>query len=318
MNTLILNREFAPPADGWHQIIPLGSFPATADGQTVTQRIDAEAAQAICNRFAESAQAPNFAGLLVDFDHFSLDTAQPSRAAGWITALQNRADGVYAQIRWTPAGESAIKGGEYRYCSPVFNRAECETLSTGELRPLSLLNLALTNDPNLKTLKPLTNRSTNPERPPMPNLLKLLGLPETATEAEAEAALQAKLDRLTELEASAADAQAEADLKPFDGQIENRAAAKAALLANRTQGLALLAALKKPGLPPGEEQPGRQVLPNRKTAVMPGTAADTARVADSARAAQLRNRAAEIQKAQKVPYARAWQLAEAETAPSPA
>ena len=42
------------------------------------------------NRFNEEARAENFAGLLVDFDHFSLDGEKRSEAAGWIVALEAR------------------------------------------------------------------------------------------------------------------------------------------------------------------------------------------------------------------------------------
>ena len=42
------------------------------------------------NSFRQDAEAANFAGILVDFDHFSLDGERRSEAAGWITALECR------------------------------------------------------------------------------------------------------------------------------------------------------------------------------------------------------------------------------------
>ena len=72
MNALLLNRDgFQTPADGWYQVAPMGEFVHAQAG--LTQVVDSEGCAAMANRFAEQAKAPNFAGLLVDFDHFSLD-----------------------------------------------------------------------------------------------------------------------------------------------------------------------------------------------------------------------------------------------------
>ena len=162
MNALLLNRDgFQTPADGWYQIAPLGEFGHAQAG--VTQVVDAEACAAMANRFAEEAKAPNFAGLLVDFDHFSLDGEKKSEAAGWITALENRDGGLFAKIRWSDVGESAVKGGRYRFLSPVWTRADCADLGNGRVRPMRLLNAAVTNDPNLKGMAPLSNRNQNSE-----------------------------------------------------------------------------------------------------------------------------------------------------------
>jgi hypothetical protein len=77
---LILNRDFRLPDDGWYQIAPLGEFPHfVAD---VIQVIDQEACVAMAARVTADAHTPNFPGLLVDFDHFSLDGKKRSEAAG--------------------------------------------------------------------------------------------------------------------------------------------------------------------------------------------------------------------------------------------
>jgi phage I-like protein len=129
--------------------------------------------------------ADNFPGLLIDFDHFSLDAAKHSEAAGWITDLKfvssGEADsqlvtdnrqlttgspsGLLAQIRWSDTGEAAVKGGRYRFLSPVWAKSDCEDLGNDRLRPVRLLNAAVTNDPNLKGILPLSNR--NSDAPPV-------------------------------------------------------------------------------------------------------------------------------------------------------
>jgi phage I-like protein len=157
MNTLILNREYALPSDGWYQIAPIGEFPHAGAG--VIQVIDQEACIAMAARFAADANTPNFPGLLVDFDHFSLDGEKRSEAAGWILGLENRENGLWAQIRWSDLGEEAVKGGRYRFLSPVWARSDCVDLGNGRVRPVRILNAAVTNDPNLKGMVPLSNRA---------------------------------------------------------------------------------------------------------------------------------------------------------------
>jgi phage I-like protein len=89
MNALLLNRDgFQMPVDGWYQVAPLGEFAHAQAG--LVQVVDAEACAAMVNRFADEAKGANFAGLLVDFDHFSLDGEKRSEAAGWITGLEMR------------------------------------------------------------------------------------------------------------------------------------------------------------------------------------------------------------------------------------
>ena len=164
MNSLLLNRDgFQMPADGWYQVAPLGEFAHAQAG--LVQVVDPEACAAMANRFADEAQGANFAGLLVDFDHFSLDGEKRSEAAGWITALENRDGGLFAKIRWSDVGEEAVKGGRYRFLSPVWARSDCVDLGNGRVRPVRLLNAAVTNDPNLKGMQPLSNSAAAADAP---------------------------------------------------------------------------------------------------------------------------------------------------------
>jgi len=84
----ILLDSFEMPADGWYQLAPVGEFPHAACG--VVQVVDRDACDAMANKFKAEAAVENFAGLLVDFDHFSLDGEKRSEAAGWITDLAMR------------------------------------------------------------------------------------------------------------------------------------------------------------------------------------------------------------------------------------
>jgi len=95
---IILNRNFELPADGWHQLAPLGDFPHAAAG--ITQIIDETACLRMVAAFEnEQAAADNFPGLLIDFDHFSLDATRHSEAAGWLTKPKPRKAGVLSGRR---------------------------------------------------------------------------------------------------------------------------------------------------------------------------------------------------------------------------
>ncbi|NLE66720.1 MAG: hypothetical protein GX608_04785 [Lentisphaerae bacterium] len=313
-NFLILNRDFQPPADGWYHLAVPGEIPHAESG--LVQVLDAQALASIVNRFRADAESlgERFAGLLVDYDHFSLDTQKPSEAAGWIMDLQNRADGLWGQIRWSDSGEAAVKGGRYRFLSPVWNRGECETLAANKVRPLRLANAAVTNDPNFKGLCPLSNRQNldfsaigRDEKTPRNRtmdykaiLITLLGLAPDATDEAIQQAVDAKAAATTELQNRAKEAdtlkakvkqledaaladKAEAALTEFAGVITNREDVKAGLLANFDATLKVLRGLK----------PAK--LPNRRDGQLPTDGADGAKSASLA--ARIRNRAKEIQRA---------------------
>jgi hypothetical protein len=157
--------DFKFEKDGWVHVMPLGEFPHAEAG--VVQVIDSEALKAITEDFKAKAGTENFPGLLVDFDHFSMDTDKPSEAAGWITELKADDEGLWAKVRWTAKGETAVTGGEYRLVSPVFPKPSlCEDLGESRIRPRQLQSVALTNEPNIKGARPLTNREpAGPEQP---------------------------------------------------------------------------------------------------------------------------------------------------------
>lgn len=231
---LLLNRDFALPGDGFYHLAPLGEFPHAKAG--VVQVVDAAAVEAMSNRFREAAMGDNFAGLLVDFDHFSLDNDKSSEAAGWITEVQNRADGLWGKIRWSDVGEAAVKGGRYRFISPVWAREDCEEIGNGRVRPARLMNAAVTNDPNLKGITPLSNRLTNPYkekantmdyRKALMNVLNSAGcaVPEDADDAAMENACGQYGDKM---KAAATDSE---KMKADATALQNRATSAEAKVA---------------------------------------------------------------------------------------
>lgn len=181
------------------QLLPAGEFRAS-DGRPfdapfwrMTAELAAPLMAALNNRPVR---------LMVDYEHQTLNTAQngqPNPASGWISRLEwVEGKGLFAEVEWTAAAKKRIAEGEYRYISPVF-----QYLPTGEVT--ALLPPALTNTPALDNLDPVAlaaasrlfvtpTNPTNPKEKTMNEALKqmlaLLNLPETATEAEQLAAVE--------------------------------------------------------------------------------------------------------------------------------
>ncbi len=168
---MIATDAFQMPADGWYQISSLGEFPHAPTG--LVQVVDEAGCKAMVDFFRQAAMQPNFAGVLIDFDHFSLDQSKPSEAAGWITSLEQRPTGLWAQIRWSDSGQQAVSGGRYRFISPVWKQDECEMLGNNRVRPLKLVNAAVTNDPNIRGMVPLSNRAMKAPHPPRAASLRI-------------------------------------------------------------------------------------------------------------------------------------------------
>ena len=164
MNAKILNRDFQHPADSWYQIEPKGEH--LNRRARITQVVDDAAAEAIVNRFnadADAGQLSHGHEMLIDHEHFKHQDDQETRAYGWLQKLQNRDDGIYGQVRWTATGKTAVDGGDYRFFSTEYDPKDLKVLNDGKprrVRPQRLDGLSLTNDPNNRGGRPITNRST--------------------------------------------------------------------------------------------------------------------------------------------------------------
>jgi len=120
----------------------------------------------------------------VDENH-SIDLAgksgHPSPARGWIVEMQARADGVWGRVEWTAEGKALVEGKAYGYLSPVLLHTAAKPYRVDKV-----LRVALTNEPNLASLKSLHSQE---EQTMLEELRKALGLPETADEAAVIAAV---------------------------------------------------------------------------------------------------------------------------------
>lgn len=248
------------PGDGWYHIERWGEHPQTSlEGKKYVQVIDDEAV-----RVMVAAGVPE-EGILVDVEHVSVTGDRDTRAYGWVrelAALQTQ-EGLQlcAWIEWTPLGLPLVQGHIYKHFSSVYSVELCADLGGGRLRPLQLLGLALTNQPNNPGQRPITNsqaapiNTTTTRKDNMEELKKIaakIGLPEDAT---LEQVLET-LDSLMASEQEAAEAEAETLLNSEDLSNltpEDKKDLKEELLANRELGMKMLKLLtnrKGGGAPP--------------------------------------------------------------------
>lgn len=216
------------PKTGTLQLLPAGEFRAN-DGRPAecdAWRVTPEGAQRIVAAFA-SRKKP----MVLDYEHQTLSAATSgiqAPAAAWINAVEWReGDGLYAtEVEWTARASQYVEAKEYRFISPVFTYD-----ANGNVT--QLINAALTNNPALDDLDEvklaaacrlvdtaslldttsLLSISTPPEKEShMKELLAalrlLLNLPETATEAQALAALSALATKVGATAAAGVDLSA--------------------------------------------------------------------------------------------------------------
>lgn len=131
------------------QLMPSGTF-KTTDGRPErfdAWKIDRSIAEALIAK--ASSRANRF---VIDYEHQTLDKpAGEVRAAGWFKNLEWReGEGLFAtDVEWTAAASQMIKGGEYRYLSPVFRYSP----ETGEV--LEIVSAGITNTPALDGMQEL-------------------------------------------------------------------------------------------------------------------------------------------------------------------
>lgn len=182
------------------RVMPAGRFrSADGSGRPATPKdgwlLDAEGAQSLIERVKMRADRK-----LIDYEHQSMRAGEvaPVPAAGWIEALEWRdpsgsePGGLYAKPDWTPRAAAMIRDREYRYLSPLFSYDPVSG------RVLDLVSVALVNQAGLDGLTDLAalaaakHFSHEEDRPMIPKpILAALGAAETATEADALAALAA-------------------------------------------------------------------------------------------------------------------------------
>ena len=172
------------------QVIPYGVKINTPKGPFTC---DEESAAAVIADFEAHKNQ-----MVIDYEHQTLQGTE-APAAGWITKLIDKGnEGIWAVVNWTDRAKQYLINKEYKYVSPVVAQRKLD------LKIVRLINVALTNQPNIDGMVPLVNKSghffqqnNKKEEPKMKDLLKLLGLAEIATEADAIVAINKLMEAAT-------------------------------------------------------------------------------------------------------------------------
>jgi phage I-like protein len=299
MNTKILNRAtIAPRSRSWQQIEVVGEHPARLGDRAVVQVIDADAIEAMAADIQQRANDPYFDGILVDADHLSLDPAHKTEAYAWLMNAEVREGQLWGELEWTGIGAKAVSTGDYKYFSTEYDAGDLEDLGSGKVRPSRLAGLALTNRPNNKGGRRITNRKAgdaeqNPKEEPnaMKSIAEKLGLPAEATEDDILAAIGTLMERADEAASMKADTEAEEILNRHASRIPEgqREQWKGELLKNREGVEKLLSTL-----PEAQAEGTRPAITNRETAVVPdasrATGADDREAQREAATQRIKNR----------------------------
>lgn len=141
--------------------------------------------------------------IVLDYEHQTL-TGGEAPAAGWITDMEARQDGLWAKVDWTNRGRSYVEAREYRYISPVLlvNPKDC--------RGMRLQSAALTNNPAIDGMQPVAAKEETEETGGMnmdflAKLAEILGLSPEASEDEVLAAIQGMVRHEEEVPQELAD-----------------------------------------------------------------------------------------------------------------
>jgi phage I-like protein len=254
----LADETFTLPDDHWYQIEVSGETftPDTEAFGDMTQVVDYAALRSIVSEFAKKKEQPNFAGLLIDRDHDSLDSSKPTTAMGWLMDVEIRDGELYGRIRWTETGRRLVQGGEYRFFSTVYFPSSFLRIDGDRYRPWALDRLAITSDPRKKGGKPISNRNQKPnetknkDMKELATIAALIGLPADASAADVEAGVRKQTDdfkaiqnRADELEKEIAAAKVDSLLDEHGiKDTDERSALKELYVANRDTTVKLIEA----------------------------------------------------------------------------
>ena len=128
-------------APDWIQLLPAGPAIRGDDGREfLLEGARAVARDSMLGAEGEPVKRP------VDWEHATIlkgRKGERAPAAGWITAMESREDGVWGLVEWNDSGRWSIESKEYLYISPVLE------LERGSTRIRRIKSAGLTNDPNL-------------------------------------------------------------------------------------------------------------------------------------------------------------------------
>lgn len=222
----IANHFASDESEEWIRLTPpLGDFPHKKG----TQRIDAKALTAMANHFGSlrARLERRFGGVPFYVGHPDvpgLANEYPDRRAyGWVMEVQARLEpageeGLYGKVKWSEPGKQMLANAHYKFFSPYWRAEEAVENGKRILRPVELVSVGLTNEPNLP-VNALANSGSNTEDTEGKSntedaegaenteiefmdrnlIINLFGLANTATDEEIKTKLTAAAAALTAL-----------------------------------------------------------------------------------------------------------------------
>ena len=183
--TVAAAADIALESDGrapeWVRLIPAGRF-ELRDKRGPFELADAEQVIARSREAVAAGEPP------IDYDHQTDFAARDgvggrAPAAGWVTRMEAREDGIWGKVAWTPDGRKAVEAREYRFLSPVFEADE-------DGRVVRVLRAALTNDPAITDMTAIASKEK--EMDLLKQLRAALGLAEDASQETVLACVKAR------------------------------------------------------------------------------------------------------------------------------
>ncbi|SIQ78076.1 Mu-like prophage I protein [Rhizobium sp. RU35A] len=163
--TVDLSNQIAADNSQWVHILPAGKSQGR-DGRGPWSLTDPAAVMLATSHYHGTSQ------MVVDYEHQSLTASKGGHkapAAGWISGLEARPNGIWAKVQWTVEAANLIRGKAYRYLSPVFQHDAAGNVTR-------VINVALTNTPNLDLTAVARSEVFSMNEEQMAELRNLLGL----------------------------------------------------------------------------------------------------------------------------------------------
>jgi len=250
--SLAVNVELTGES-GWKRLAPYGEtdyWEKQPDNiwRKFTQIFSREQAVRMEGAFNVASAKPNFRGLPIYIGHPDFNPIRwpDDKRLGKINGLEAREDGLWVNVEWNDLGRKNAQEGYYIYPSPAWLYPKALAAQTGQVLPDELQSVGLTNTPNIEDVDAWTNTAPeggpdriddstlNQDEDPAMNehkkkLLQLLGLPDTATDDEINAALTAYNEKAEKATKDADDAITKAEKEKTDAvTAANTASADAA------------------------------------------------------------------------------------------
>ena len=147
----------------WVQLSPFGNFRG-ANSVHVFDRGAAAAMVGAFNRAKAGNQIPRGLPVFIGDPDADLKANPDRRKYGSILALEVRADGLYAQARWSKAGRELLANDHFAYIAPHW-QTEPLPGKRGGIRPVELVSAGLTNWPPSSDALPLAANTGEPAAP---------------------------------------------------------------------------------------------------------------------------------------------------------